>query len=293
MKVFISWSGELSKQLAQALRQWLPGTLQSVRPYFTPADIDKGAKWESEISKELEDSGFSIIAMTKEALNSHWIAFEAGAVSKKAKESRVCAICFDLKSTDMKGPLTTFQAIQWNKDEFRQLVDGINRASGDAALAESVLGEVFEERWPKLDAQVSSILKSGISPKKSEIRSDRELLEEVLVLVRGMQKDQREQLSAGNRRAVLESFLSERNRRYLADLLVSNSGTLDRHALIGDTGTPFEGQSSPLELLMGLDETNPRETQQAPKMPSESIMEDIAKSIAAREASKKKLPPKK
>ena len=54
MKVFISWSGELSKQLGQALRQWLPGTLQSVKPYFTPADIDKGAKWESEISKELE-----------------------------------------------------------------------------------------------------------------------------------------------------------------------------------------------------------------------------------------------
>src|SRR5262245_48872765 len=169
MKVFISWSGELSKQLAQALRQWLPGTLQSVKPYFTPADIDKGAKWESEISKELEQSGFCIIAMTKEALNSQWIVFEAGAVSKETKKSRVCAICFDLKSTDMKGPLTTFQAIQWNKDEFRQLVDGINKASGDVALAETVLAEVFEERWPKLEAQISNILKSDVSSKKTQV----------------------------------------------------------------------------------------------------------------------------
>ncbi len=42
-KVFISWSGELSNKLAEAVRQWLPGVLQFVKPYFTPSDIEKGA----------------------------------------------------------------------------------------------------------------------------------------------------------------------------------------------------------------------------------------------------------
>jgi len=55
-KVFISWSGELSRKLGEALRTWLPGTLQYVRPYFTPDDIEKGTKWDSEIAKELESS---------------------------------------------------------------------------------------------------------------------------------------------------------------------------------------------------------------------------------------------
>ena len=41
MKVFISWSGQHSKKLGEALRDWLPGVLQLVTPYFTPSDIEK------------------------------------------------------------------------------------------------------------------------------------------------------------------------------------------------------------------------------------------------------------
>src|SRR5215813_14335412 len=92
MKVFISWSGERSKQLAEAIREWLPNVLQFVKPYFTPADIEKGARWASEISKELEQSKIGIIAMTEENLTSPWIMFEAGAISKVVEEGPVRAV---------------------------------------------------------------------------------------------------------------------------------------------------------------------------------------------------------
>jgi hypothetical protein len=39
MKVFISWSGEQSKEIAEAFRNWLPGVLQAEKPYFSPDDI--------------------------------------------------------------------------------------------------------------------------------------------------------------------------------------------------------------------------------------------------------------
>lgn len=44
MDIFISWSGEMSRELGQVLRDWLPLVLQSARPFFAP-NIDKGARW--------------------------------------------------------------------------------------------------------------------------------------------------------------------------------------------------------------------------------------------------------
>ena len=58
-------SGELSRRLAEALRDWLPWTLQYVEPFFSAADTEKGTKWENEISGKLKTSNFCIIALTR------------------------------------------------------------------------------------------------------------------------------------------------------------------------------------------------------------------------------------
>jgi len=129
MKVFIHWSGDRSKQLAEAIHWWLPNVLQFVKPYFGPADIEKGARWANDISKELEQSKIGIIAMTEENLASPWIMFEAGAISKVVGEARVCPIVFGIDKTDLVGPLAMFQAIEFNRTEVRQLLTTINNAA--------------------------------------------------------------------------------------------------------------------------------------------------------------------
>ncbi len=61
-KVFISWSGDLSNKLADAVREWLPDVLQFVKLYFTPSDIEKDAKLSSDIylaSLRVELNAFS------------------------------------------------------------------------------------------------------------------------------------------------------------------------------------------------------------------------------------------
>jgi TIR domain len=194
MHVFISWSGDLSRQLAQAIRNWLPSTLQYVKPYFTPADIEKGTKWDVEISEKLQQSTVCIIALTRESLTSQWIMFEAGAISRSVEKSRVCAILFDLEITDVQGPLERFQATKFSKAEISQLLGTINSNAGDQALSPSVLETVFNKWWPDLESEVNRILTAAAASSVAapEVRTERSLLEETLTLVRNLTQEQTE-----------------------------------------------------------------------------------------------------
>lgn len=183
-KVFISWSGELSRKLAEAVRNWLPSTLQFVKPYFTPEDIEKGAKWSSEISKELETSNIGIVCLTRENTEKPWILFEAGALSKSLQKSHVCTLLFDLDPADVKGPLTSFQGTRFLREDFKKLVITINSAAGDSKLEPGVLEAVFEMWWPKLEQQVAQILANHEEAPKTAKRSERDILEELLELTR-------------------------------------------------------------------------------------------------------------
>jgi len=185
MKVFISWSGALSNSLAESFRTWLPGALQSVKPYFTPSDIEKGSRWSSEISKELEASDVGILFITRENITSSWLIYEAGALSKRLEKSKVCPVIFGISPNDLPGPLRQFQATEFNKDDFHKLLKTINQSSSEIKLGDSVLDEVFEMWWPRLEQKLNSTLSANkVDNKLTPIRPDRDLLEEILELSR-------------------------------------------------------------------------------------------------------------
>jgi hypothetical protein len=185
LKVFISWSGTSSHQVALALRDWLPKVLQVVDPYVSSEDIDKGARWSTDISKELEDSAFGIICVTPENLVAPWVNFEAGALSKSLDKSRVAPFLFGVPRTAVQGPLLQFQSTLIEHDEVRKLVRSMNAAC-DHGLPEGRLDEVFEVWWPKLEEELTKL--SGAEPEMKEPeRPSEEVLAEVLDLVRGQQ----------------------------------------------------------------------------------------------------------
>jgi hypothetical protein len=188
MKVFISWSGETSNKVAEAIREWLPTVLQTVKPYFTPSDIEKGTRWSSDIAQELDDSMAGIFCVTSQNLNSQWLMFEAGAISKRVEQSLVCPILIGLENSDISGPLTQFQTTLFKKSDFRRLVSDLNKANTSNVLEESVLNKVFENFWPELESKVEGIIKAtgGGDSAATDLRSDRELLEEVLDLSRAL-----------------------------------------------------------------------------------------------------------
>ena len=184
MKIFISWSGELSKQLGEAIKDWIPSVIQSVDPYFTPSDIDKGSRWSVDIANELESSKVGIICLTKDNLERGWVLFEAGALSRQLEKSYVCPILFGITNTDVSGPLKQFQTTEFEKHDMLKLLNTINQLT-DAKLPQKNLETTFEKWWPDLNTRIESILSQEDKPQKP-IRNDRDILEEILTLNRSM-----------------------------------------------------------------------------------------------------------
>jgi len=188
MDVFISWSGERSKAVAEALRWWLPKLINATKPWLSCADIEKGARWSTDVGSRLQEAKVSIICLTPGNLHADWVLFEAGALSKTLDNTYVCPLLIGLEPADVEGPLAQFQATRATKLDVGALVKTINRALGDAGLQDGDLAEIFEILWPKLEERLVD-LPADESAKETQ-RPERDLLEEILALVRNQARPQ-------------------------------------------------------------------------------------------------------
>lgn len=185
MRVFLSWSGDLSKQVSLALRDWLPLVVQAVEPYMSAEDIDKGARWGNEIAAELEACDFGIICLTPNNLQAPWIYFEAGALSKAVERARVSPLLLGLKPSDVTGPLVQFQFTLPQRPDMLRLVSAINDACGERGLDVVRLERMFSTMWPQLEAELHKLdSELSTAATTSRKRGTVELLEELLGLVR-------------------------------------------------------------------------------------------------------------
>jgi len=65
MKVFASWSGQQSKRVAFALKEWLPGVLQFADIFMSETDIASGDRGLPRIATNLNEAKFGIVVLTK------------------------------------------------------------------------------------------------------------------------------------------------------------------------------------------------------------------------------------
>ena len=189
MKVFLSWSGDVSHKVSCIFRDWLPMVIQYVQPYVSSEDIDKGARWLTDIMKELETSYYGILFITRDNYNAPWLNFEAGALTKAVEKSRITPFLFGLGTTDFSGPLTQFQAATYDEIDIFKLLLSINRSSDDKEqLPEERLKKTFEVWWPEIKDRLQdlySITQGHIE--KPKLTKEQIILQEVLELVRSHQ----------------------------------------------------------------------------------------------------------
>ena len=186
MEVFISWSGLRSERVAVALRDWLPSVIQSVNPFMSASDIEKGSRWPDVLATHLNDAQFGLICLTQENLEAPWLLFEAGALSKSIENSRVVPYLYGVSQAQLQGPLAQFQAAVADKSSTLEILKSINETLEGNALDQARLKNAFETWWPQLGSMLDNIPEATEEAPPS--RSDRDILEEILSLSRRMSR---------------------------------------------------------------------------------------------------------
>ncbi len=184
MKVFVSWSGELSQKFAGALKEWLEQCIQSVEVFFSSEDIEKGDNWQLKLSNELQDTNYGIVCLTTENIDAPWIHFEAGALSKML-DSKVMILAMNVNFSDIKGPLKAFQATKFERDDILKLLKTINSVQ-EKPLGDEKLKNSFEAFWPQFKDKIDQIKNEVIDSedKKTSKVNVSETVDEILQIVR-------------------------------------------------------------------------------------------------------------
>jgi len=161
MKVFFSWSGPTSENVAVALSKWLPHILQPVRPWLSN-QIDVGDDWEQKLVDELKEADFGIICLTNSNIWKPWLNFESGFLvgrfgGEKWRGS-VAPFLFNVDTADLKGPLSAYQCASYSHDGVLQLIQSINERLGpDARIDDAIVRATFETCWKDMKGELDRV----------------------------------------------------------------------------------------------------------------------------------------
>lgn len=215
MKIFISWSGEFSRSVASILKKYIPTILQGVNTFVSAHDIESGARWASTLTSELEQTNYGVLCLTPSNLDSRWLLFEAGALSK-FQESSVCGLLLgNLKPIDVESPLSQFQHRQFTKVDVRTLLLDIN-SKRTTPLDNQQFDLIFDTLLPRIEEEYRKIIPTHSKPESAPTgqRDDRALLEEILFRFRQLE----------NRRSTIAAVITSEellNSPVTSDLLLA------------------------------------------------------------------------
>ncbi|PYB84159.1 TIR domain-containing protein [Pseudomonas soli] len=188
MKVFISWSGNRSRAVAEVLSDWIKCVLQASEPWISTRHIDRGSLWFSEINEKLRDISVGIVCLTQDNKDKPWILFESGALAKGLSGNRVCTFLVDLQPHDLTDPLAQFNHTKPDKESVWELMRTLNACLAERSLDERVLEKAFVVYWPQFEEEFAMALANNEPDKVTKPRSQQDVLSEILGATRELTK---------------------------------------------------------------------------------------------------------
>lgn len=216
LKIFISWSGKLSEEVALVWHTVLSELFDNALPWMSEKDIGVGTRGLTEIASELADSKFGIIVVTQANQGSQWLNYESGSLAKDVDDEavRVMPSLVDFHSkSDVTGPLGQFQATLLNKDGVVRILKQVSKAVG---VEWSKKQSVFERSWPEYETRFDAA-RASVAPSRPKSRPEADKIDEILTLVRD-NRDHKQTLEAARKmeqantiRAIQERYIGFHN----------------------------------------------------------------------------------
>jgi len=188
VKVFISWSGDRSRAVAEVLSDWIKCVLQASEPWISTRHIDRGSLWFTEINEKLRDISVGIVCLTQENKEKPWILFESGALAKGLSSNRVCTFLVDLQPHDLTDPLAQFNHTKPDKTGVWELIRTLNSCLLEKTLDERVLEKAFNVYWPIFEADFKAAVSANEPEKQAKPRPKEDVLMEILSATRDISR---------------------------------------------------------------------------------------------------------
>ena len=168
VNIFISWSGEQSRMIAESLKSWLPLIIDSPDLWISSRDLPEGKRWSDEVFSRLEMYNFGILIITPTSINSPWVLFEAGALLKKLNESTIIPYLAGVKFKELSNsPLSQFQGVEATREGTERIVKSINQNS-DNPVDENILKNRINAFWPEFETKISKYILPNEESEKAD-----------------------------------------------------------------------------------------------------------------------------
>src|SRR5690349_3882407 len=123
--VFISWSGDASREAAEAVKRWIEDMFQAAEAFIS-TEIPKGDVGDFHIMGELDAAVFGVVCLTPRSMLSPWVQFEAGALMRTVSKAKISPLLLNLQPSEVLPPLNRFQFTKPTAEDLWRLARDIN-----------------------------------------------------------------------------------------------------------------------------------------------------------------------
>ena len=162
MRIFFSWSGQPSEDVARFVKPWLMNNIfqeQEIEIFISKEDIELGSEWYSRVRDELVSCDLAVIFLTANNVNTPWLNFEAGAVAVGEQRRPVITFLIDVSVDNIKSPLKNYQPINASYENIKKLILDIKSQGNFNGPADGHIDVILDIEYKNLLKGMAEIKK--------------------------------------------------------------------------------------------------------------------------------------